>query len=80
MTAAEPVSMLVEAAGGARPARKLAQLARNDVVHGAELGLRAARQDRRRPAVGFISGREERRSLVVTTSQATATGKKGGRR
>ena len=51
VTAAELVTLLVEAQQQGRLARKLAQLARFDVVIVDELGLRPARQGGRRPAV-----------------------------
>ena len=51
VTAAELVTLLVEAQQQGRLARKLDQLARFDVVILDELGLRAVRQGRRRPAV-----------------------------
>ena len=51
VTAAELATLLVEAQQQGRLARKLAQLARFDVVIVDELGLRAVRQGRRRPAL-----------------------------
>ena len=51
VTAAELVTLLVEAQQQGRLARKLAQLARFDLVIVDELRLRSARQGRRRPAV-----------------------------
>ena len=68
VTAAELVTLLVEAQQQGRLARKLAQVARLDVVHCDELGYVPARQGPGRRAVGFISQRYERRSLVVTTN------------
>ena len=68
MTAAELVTMLVEAQQQGRLARKLAQLARFDVVHCDELGYVPLDKTGADLLFGFISQRYERRSLVVTTN------------
>ena len=67
-TAAELVTMLVEAQQQGRLARKLAQLARFDVVHVDELGYVPLDKTGADLLFGFISQRHERRSLVVTTN------------
>ena len=68
VTAAELVTMLVEAQQQGRLARKLAQLARYDVVHVDELGYVPLDKTGADLLFGFISQRYERRSLVVTTN------------
>ncbi len=68
VTAAELVTMLVEAQQQGRLARKLAQLARFDVVHVDELGYVPLDKAGADLLFGFISQRYERRSLVVTTN------------
>ena len=60
--------MLVEAQQQGRLARKLAQLARFDVVHVDELGYVPLDKTGADLLFGFISQRHERRSLVVTTN------------
>ena len=68
VTAAELVTMLVEAQQQGRLARKLAQLARFDVVHVDELGYVPLDKTGADLLFGFISQRYERRRLVVTTN------------
>ena len=68
VTAAELVTMLVEAQQQGRLTRKLAQLARYDVVHVDELGYVPLDKTGADLLFGFISQRYERRSLVVTTN------------
>ena len=68
VTAAELVTMLVEAQQQGRLARQLAQLARFDVVHVDELGYVPLDKTGADLLFGFISQRYERRSLVVTTN------------
>ena len=70
VTAAELVTMLVEAQQQGRLARKLAQLARYDVVHVEELDYVPLDKTGADLLFGFISQRYERRSLVVTTKSA----------
>ena len=68
VTAAELVTMLVEAQQEGRLARKLAQLARFDVVIADELGYVPLDKAGADLLFGFISQRYERCSLVVTTN------------
>ncbi len=68
VTAAELVTMLVEAQQEGRLARKLAQLARFDVVICDELGYVPLDKAGADLLFGFISQRYERCSLVVTTN------------
>ena len=68
VTAAELVTLLVEAQQQGRLARKLAQLARFDVVILDELGYVPLDKVGADLLFGFISQRYERRSLVVTTN------------
>ena len=68
VTAAELVTLLVEAQQQGRLARKLAQLARCDVVILDELGYVPFDKAGADLLFGFISQRYERRSLVVTTN------------
>ena len=68
VTAAELVTMLVEAQQQGRLARKLAQLARFDLVIVDELGYLPLDKAGADLLFGFISQRYERRSLVVTTN------------
>ena len=68
VTAAELVTLLVEAQQQGRLARKLAQLARFDVVIIDELGYVPLDKAGADLLFGFISQRYERRSLVVTTN------------
>ena len=67
-TAAELVTLLVEAQQQGRLARKLAWLARFDVVILDELGYVPFDKAGADLLFGFISQRYERRSLVVTTN------------
>ena len=68
VTAAELVTLLVEAQQQGRLARKLAQLARFDLVIVDELGYVPLDKAGADLLFGFISQRYERRSLVVTTN------------
>ena len=68
VTAAELVTLLVEAQQQGRLQRKLAQLARVDVVILDELGYVPFDKAGADLLFGFISQRYERRSLVVTTN------------
>ena len=68
VTAAELVTLLVEAQQQGRLQRKLAQLARFDVVILDELGYVPFDKAGADLLFGFISQRYERRSLVVTTN------------
>ena len=68
LTAAELVTLLVEAQQQGRLARKLDQLARFDVVILDELGYVPFDKTGADLLFGFISQRYERRSLVVTTN------------
>ncbi len=68
VTAAELVTMLVEAQQERRLARKLAPLARFDVVIADELGYVPLDKAGADLLFGFISQRYERCSLVVTTN------------
>ena len=68
VTAAELVTLLVEAQQQGRLARKLAQLARCDLVICDELGYVPLDKAGADLLFGFISQRYERRSLVVTTN------------
>ena len=68
VTAAELVTLLVEAQQQGRLARKLAQLARFDVIILDELGYVPLDKVGADLLFGFISQRYERRSLVVTTN------------
>ena len=68
VTAAELATLLVEAQQQGRLARKLAQLARFDVVIVDELGYVPFDKAGADLLFGFISQRYERRSLVVTTN------------
>ena len=68
VTAAELVTLLVEAQQQGRLARKLDQLARFDVVILDELGYVPFDKAGADLLFGFISQRYERRSLVVTTN------------
>ena len=68
VTAAELVTLLVEAQQQGRLARKLAQLARFDLVICDELGYVPLDKAGADLLFGFISQRYERRSLVVTTN------------
>ena len=68
VTAAELVTLLVEAQQQSRLARKLAQLARYDVIIVDELGYVPLDKAGADLLFGFISQRYERRSLVVTTN------------
>ena len=68
VTAAELFTMLVEAQQQGRLARKLAQLARFDVVHVDELGYVPLDKTGADLLFGFISQRYERRSPLVTTN------------
>ena len=68
VTAAELVTLLVEAQQQGRLARKLDQLARFDVIICDELGYVPLDKAGADLLFGFISQRYERRSLVVTTN------------
>ena len=68
VTAAELVTLLVEAQQQGRLQRKLDQLARFDVVILDELGYVPFDKAGADLLFGFISQRYERRSLVVTTN------------
>ena len=68
VTAAELVTLLVDAQQQGRLQRKLAQLARFDVVILDELGYVPSDKAGADLLFGFISQRYERRSLVVTTN------------
>ena len=68
VTAAELVTLLVEAQQQGRLQRKLDQLARFDVVIVDELGYVPLDKAGADLLFGFISQRYERRSLVVTTN------------
>ena len=68
VTAAELVTLLVEAQQQGRLQRKLDQLARFDVVILDELGYVPFDKAGADLLFGFISQRDERRSLVVTTN------------
>ena len=68
VTAAELVTLLVEAQQQGRLARKLAQLARFDLVICDELGYVPLDKAGADLLFGFISQRYERGSLVVTTN------------
>ena len=68
VTAAELVTLLVEAQQQGRLARKLDQLARYDAVIVDELGYVPLDKAGADLLFGFISQRYERRSLVVTTN------------
>ena len=68
VTAAELVTLLVEAQQQGRLARKLDQLARYDLVILHELGNMPFDKAGADLLFGFISQRYERRSLVVTTN------------
>ena len=68
VTAAELVTLLVEAQQQGRLARKLAQLDRFDVIILDELGYVPLDKASADLLFGFISRRYERRSLVVTTN------------
>ena len=68
MTAAELVTLLVEAQKQGRLDRKLAQLARYNVVIVDELGYVPLDKAGADLLFGFISQSYERRSLVVTTN------------
>ncbi len=72
VTAAEPMTLLVEARQQDRLARELAQLARFDVVHADELGCVPLDKAGADLLFGFISQRYGRRSLVVPTNLSSA--------
>ena len=86
VTAAELVTMLVEAQQQGRMTRKLPQLARFDVVDVDELGTSRSTRPGPTCCSGSSSQRYERRSLVVTTNLPFARwsevflGPDGGRR